>query len=336
MVRFYAPWDQLKTVIVGKSYTSEFYDPIANRNIRDNLQHIAGETEEDLMNLVKVLEGLNIKVYRPEISKETSIIDFIDPQGKIDSSSASSLTLIPRPPMQPRDSILVIGDKIFGTNPEHKFFSQIFQQLETTVQIFSQCEPFDAPLVTVVGNTLIVDTLDNPDLADQIKKNLPEINVIASPLGGHNDAVFCPLRPGLIISSHHRSDYSQSFPGWKIFSVKNQSWQAIPGWRNIKNRNRLKWWVPEDKNNLDFSEFVESWLKNWVGFVGETVFDVNMLQINRETVLVNNYNRDVFSFFKENNITPIITPFRHRFFWDGGVHCITSDVYRDGQLQRYL
>jgi glycine amidinotransferase len=73
-----------------------------------------------------------------------------------------------------------------------------------------------------------------------------------------------------------------------------------------------------------------------MGYVEETVFDVNMLQIDEHTVLVNNYNQDMFDFFKTKNIEPIVTPFRHRFFWDGGIHCITADLYRQGKSDVYL
>jgi hypothetical protein len=27
--------------------------------------------------------------------------------------------------------------------------------------------------------------------------------------------------------------------------------------------------------------------------------------------------------------------FRHRHFWDGGVHCITQDLYREGTQEDY-
>ena len=44
----------------------------------------------------------------------------------------------------------------------------------------------------------------------------------------------------------------------------------------------------------------------------------------------------MFKFFKQHHIEPIVTPFRHRFFWDGGIHCITNDIYREGQAENYV
>jgi len=44
----------------------------------------------------------------------------------------------------------------------------------------------------------------------------------------------------------------------------------------------------------------------------------------------------MFDFFKQQHVEPIITPFRHRFFWDGGIHCITNDIYRAGEAETYV
>jgi glycine amidinotransferase len=70
--------------------------------------------------------------------------------------------------------------------------------------------------------------------------------------------------------------------------------------------------------------------------VEETVFDVNMLSISEELVLVNNYNREVFDFLKKHSIEPIVCPLRHRYFWDGGIHCLTLDLVREGNRENYF
>lgn len=35
-------------------------------------------------------------------------------------------------------------------------------------------------------------------------------------------------------------------------------------------------------------------------------------------------------------ITPHVVPFRHRYFWDGGIHCITLDLDREGKMHDYF
>jgi hypothetical protein len=324
---FNAPWDPLRHVCVGAGYAPAFYEPIKNTFIRDSLQRIAEETESDYKNLIATLQQFDIAVDRPTVDADCTIMDYVDTQGQLNYSTAKSFTLIPRPPMQPRDCVLVIGNQLYGTNSEIHCYD---------IDAESTPWPFDAPLVTVIGQDLIVDCRDHPELPELIRKLQPDRNVIPVTIGGHNDAVFCPVRPGVIVSTYHHDNYRDSFPGWQVKYIENQSWNAIPNWRKTKHSNVGKWWVPDDIDNPEFADFVDTWLTNWVGYVQETVFDVNMLQINDRTVLVNNYNREMFEFFAQQHIEPIITPFRHRFFWDGGLHCITADLYREGDSDVYI
>jgi hypothetical protein len=319
--KFNAPWHTLKHTWVGTTYGPDFFQPIKNNKIRESLQKIARETEEDYCNLIDTLETFGVNVSRPTISPDITIMDYIDDNGQLNFQSSKSFTLIPRPPMQPRDSLLVVGDEVLATNNEADWF---YKDIEKSPRAF------DAPLVTVVGQHLVADCRDHPWLAEYIQQRFPDRKVIPVLIGGHNDAVFCPVRPGLIVSTYHHDNYTETFPGWTVKYIENQSWNAIPNWRKFKHSNVDKWWVPDADNNPEFANFVDTWLRQWVGFVKETVFDVNMLQINEQVILVNNYNKEMFEFFKTHSIEPVVVPFRHRFFWDGGIHCVTGDVYREG------
>jgi hypothetical protein len=69
------------------------------------------------------------------------------------------------------------------------------------------------------------------------------------------------------------------------------------------------------------------------------LFSVDVLE-SKETlpknVIVFNYNKQVFDALDRYGITPHIVPFRHRYFWDGGIHCVTSDLHREGTMQDYF
>jgi hypothetical protein len=97
-----------------------------------------------------------------------------------------------------------------------------------------------------------------------------------------------------------------------------------------------RWWLKGEEHNDQLIEFVNTWLEDWVGYVEETVFDVNMLSIDQNTIICNNYNKEVFDHFKKHKVEPIIFNFRHRYFWDGGIHCITQDLYREGTQEDYF
>jgi hypothetical protein len=326
-INFNAPWHRLKHTWVGSSYAPEFYEPIKNNQIKDCLQKIAAETEEDYRGLINTLQSFNVTIDRPKIDPDLTIMDYVTTRGHLNYESSKSFTLIPRPPMQPRDSILAVGKELLITQNEGNWF---YPDSDVIAQ------EFDAPTVTVIGQHLIVDCRDQPWLADHMAQKFPDRTVVPVFIGGHNDAVFCPIRPGLIVSTYHHDNYADTFPGWTVKYIQNQSWNAIPGWRQYKHANVDKWWVPDNNNNPEFSKFVDTWLSHWLGHVNETVFDVNMLQIDEHTILVNNYNKEMFEFFKTQSIEPIITPFRHRFFWDGGIHCVTGDVYRQGESEVYI
>jgi hypothetical protein len=337
-INFNAPWDPLQSAWVGASYGAEFYEPIKDHKIRDSLQKIAHETKEDYKGLIATLESFNITVSCPHIDPEINIMNYVNDRGQINYANSNSFTLIPRPPMQPRDSLLVVGSTLIESNNELNWFADNLKALNLDPNKIKRNTgmAFDAPLVTVIGQHLIVDCCEHTWLADYIQELVPDRIVVPVHIGGHNDAVFCPVRPGLIVSSYHHTNYTDTFPGWEVKFIETQSWNAIPEWRKFKHNNATKWWIPDKDNNPEFANFVDTWLGHWLGYVEETVFDVNMLQINPSTILVNNYNKEMFDFFKTKNIEPIITPFRHRFFWDGGIHCITNDLYREGDNNVYI
>ena len=61
-----------------------------------------------------------------------------------------------------------------------------------------------------------------------------------------------------------------------------------------------------------------------------------MLMINEHTACVTGYHKEVFDYFEKHKIEPIIVPLRHRYFWDGGLHCLSLDVNRSGEQQSYI
>ena len=118
--------------------------------------------------------------------------------------------------------------------------------------------------------------------------------------------------------------------------MPDQSWAKVQGFMTLKQKNQGRWWIPGFEQDQDVIDCVETWLSHWVGYVEETVFDVNMLTIDPTNVIVNNYNEKVFEAFDRHGITPHIVPFRHRYFWDGGIHCITLDLARQGEKQDFF
>jgi hypothetical protein len=142
--------------------------------------------------------------------------------------------------------------------------------------------------------------------------------------------------PGLIVTLEDICDYNKTFPGWEVLYLPDQSWHKVEAFTKLKAKNKGKWWIPGFEYNNDVTDFVEQHLSTWVGYVEETVFDVNMLILDPKNVMVFNYNKELFATFDRYGITPHIVNFRHRYFWDGGIHCVTTDLHREGTMQDYF
>jgi len=107
-------WDKLKTVMLGDCYSPDFFRDIKNKKIRSALQQISEETKEDLEYYESVLKDFGCKVLRPELDNSDSIMNYIEHDGTLQGNQG-----VPRSPLQPRDTQLVIGDKLFYTGMDH-------------------------------------------------------------------------------------------------------------------------------------------------------------------------------------------------------------------------
>jgi hypothetical protein len=153
----------------------------------------------------------------------------------------------------------------------------------------------------------------------------------------HTDGCFHPIKPGAILSLHDFQNYENTFPGWDVCYLEGESWTKVRKFHHTKKQNFGNWWVPGEEDNDKFSKFVNDWLDNWVGYVEESVFDVNVLVLDEHHVCVNSLqNEQLNAFLKKHKMEAIHIPWKHRYFWDGGLHCITLDLVREGQKQDYF
>jgi hypothetical protein len=340
MYSVYQHWDPLKVCIVGKSYPPEFYSYIANSKIRAVMERIAMETEEDYQKLIDLLVSFGVKVLRPEIAEFHNYLIGGD-------------TSFAAPPMTPRDYSIALGtDFYFHTNTYTDWHDLTWGKVLDEIRPHTNLKlvdddvltDFNSAMNTRVGRDLYIGThpgstgLENESrrakLSQRLASNQMRTHVVNTL--GHADGSFCPVVPGLIVSLRDIPTYTETFPGWEVIYLSGQSWSAVQPFLELKAKNKGKWWVPGEELNDEFTDFVEQWMGHWVGYVEETVFDVNMLVIDEKNVVCNNYNKEVFAAFEKRGITPHIVNFRHRYFWDGGLHCITSDVHREGIQKDYF
>lgn len=224
----------------------------------------------------------------------------------------------------------------------HKCYDKIYQHVEQQGNsiIHSINENVNGAMISRLGRDLYFGTFDYNQIPDNFLKfanvEFPNTRNHIVNTGGHSDATYCPVCPGLIISLYDVPTYADTFPGWEVVYLPGQSWTMVEDFLELKKKNGGKWWIPGFEQDQDVVDTVEQWLGHWTGYVEETVFDVNMLIIDPKNVMVFNYNKQVFDALDRYGITPHVVPFRHRYFWDGGIHCVTSDLHREGTMQDYF
>jgi hypothetical protein len=353
--------------MLGKSYYSEYYRDVKNLKVKDCLVRIAEETEEDFKNYEKILKEYGCEVIRPELDPSENLMELIENKDYFhatarDIKDGNESKMMIRPPAQPRDGQLVMGNEMLFTGRDHPSIKESLMKYnsndvhdfielywddkkgipgnvyEGEFNIDTENFAFDAPTITPVGKRVYIDRKEIPEIfINRLQERYPEREFVQIEVGGHSDGNFHTLKPGAIISCSGRfSNYGASFPGWDVCFLDVQSWNLVDDFLHLKKRNKGKWWLAGEEKNNDFTDFVETWLTDWVGYCEESVFDVNVLMLDDKHVCVNNYNKEAFAYFKKHNIEPIIVPFRHRYFWDGGLHCITLDLCREGGMENYF
>jgi len=212
-------------------------------------------------------------------------------------------------------------------------------------KIYTNLEDSTLNLLTVngiwrIGKDLYLGSSNDVDkdmLHSQIsEKYFPEYRCHYISTDGHIDGCFSPLVPGLILSIEDMDSYAKTFPDWEVVYLEGESWNKVKPFLALKKQNQGKWWIKGHEYDDELTQYVETWLTDWVGYVEESVFDVNILVIDEKNVIVSNYNKKAFDAFERYGITPHICPLRHRYFWDGGLHCITADLDRTGKMQDYF
>jgi len=339
MINSYTSWQPLEEVIVGRAYSPDYFDFIEDPQVRNQLQQILSETEEDLNNLQKTIETFGARVRRPNLP---DIHEFQQQQS--DGEGA------PLPPLTPRDWQISLGQKLLRVLPIQELDDICAEYADQVVNPHGKdwnpdciLNGASASCIVRVGRDVFFDNSDylKPEQTRWIVDNClgPEYRIHEAITDGHGDAVFAILKPGVILSSKHDAQLhlATDFPGWEVLKIWDSSiWAAMEIGKFKYEQSPGAWYVQGQTPTAEFTDFVNTYLNKWTGFVAETVFDVNCLVLDEQNVIFSAYNRDVFDFCKKHKINPIISELRHSYFWDGGISCCTQDLTRKGGLESYL
>lgn len=340
LVNSYTSWQPLEEVVVGRAYTPDYFDFIEDVQVRNQLQHILNETNEDLDNLQKIIEQYGATVVRPELPDKDHFCNW-----------QTSGEGAPLPPLTPRDWQITLGQKLLRILPMvdlHKICDRYGDAV-----VSPHGKGFDpncvltgasASCIVRVGRDIFFDNSEflRPKQSRWIQENVcndHDYRFHEAITDGHGDAVFAILKPGVILSSKwdDQLDLARDFPGWDVCKIWDSSiWAAMEVGKFKEENFNGAWYVQGQTPTPEFAHFVDQYLSKWVGYVSDTVFDVNCLVLDEENVIFSAYNKQVFDYCEKHKINPIISELRHSYFWDGGVSCCTQDIRRRGGLESYL
>lgn len=311
----------LKEVWLGDTYPESFYDHLPNE-IADPFRQITAITKEDTGKLQKFLESRGIVVRRPIFD---SIDHYIDEVGNLI-----------KPPVTPRDNYLTLGNTLYNlhskaTGNPWRHWMEHYQQQGWNVQT-----PVDTPInclappsLVRMGRDLYVDTITHQNvwgfLSEWMISAGQDYRVNICDTGGHCDAVFCPVAPGVIVTSHWKHSYTKTFPGWEIYRVPEEL-------NNFTFSMKHPHWFTSNQsidNNQMFSQHIINKAQDWVGNAPETVFEVNMLVLDEKNVVAMKEYPPLEQWLNDRGITVHHFDLRTRGFWDGGWHCFTLDIHRE-------
>jgi hypothetical protein len=338
MINSYTSWQPLEAVIVGSVYSPDYFDFINNTQVRNQLQQILIETQQDLDNLSRTISQYGAKVYRPDLPEKNKFI-----QHQLSGR-------VPLPPLTPRDWQITLGQKLLRIIPMaeldsicQNFSNQIVNPHSKRWDPDCILNGASASCIVRVGRDIFFDNSDflRPDQSQWIADNLlgSDYRIHEAVTDGHGDAVFAILKPGVILSSKHdvNLNFEQDFPGWEVLRIMDSSIDAAMAVGKFKyEQSPGAWYVQGQTPTPEFANYVNTYLSEWTGFVAETVFDVNCLVLDESNVIFSAYNKTVFDFCERHHITPTICELRHSYFWDGGISCCTQDLRRRGVLETYL
>ena len=333
----YTEFQPLEKVVIGRNFDPKIVNSFdALPKVKSLLKRMFEETEEDFQHLIKVCETFGAEVIRPEYD-----------YSKIKNFSYPYLN-------QPRDASIVLGDKILICLNDINYLKSMIKclkQYKDYLLVEPKLYGLRCPTIARLGKDILGD-VGGYTIKERhwkfLKENFPEFNFKDNklvtdeviPMTGalHADSIFTILKPGLILTEKRSHLYNDLYPNWDIIEVRrNQS--IINKWIYGTKEKMFPYiyaFSNKEYHQEAFYQYINKWLTHWVGFSQETVWDINCLILDEQNVVFSQENKELFKKLEKHKINPIVSPYRHRWFWDGGIHCVTLDIKRKGGCERYL
>jgi len=347
----YTNWDPLQEVIVGNCCDHVSKNKHLGEEQKHLLDKIMSETKQDLDCLANLLKSLGVTVYRPNPNSYTNDIEL---PGFTVSNAVN--------PIIPRDQYLIYGntiyqtytsmaDRYFDSYQYYNIFKDLFDrglnwisQPPPMLKNFTNNEKWYVEGKNIYGvelkNKLLWHTATMFKCGDAlitnnagpgtqaglewIKRNIDgrvfHNNNTKVDNWGHIDHGFYMIDDNTVICMNEE---------WVPWQLRKKTLIELEGLFEpfdyqtfFKKTHHVK-----DTSTL---EWLQIWLSEWMGYSQDVVFETNVLVVDRNNVIFSTEQPKVFEKLKKLGVNCHVSKIRHGLFWEGGVHCMTLDVKRDG------
>lgn len=339
----YNNWDPLEEIWLGDTYPIDFYEDFDNE-IADNFGRITEATKEDLNVIQKKFEEFGVKVRRPTFKNKEFYF-------------YNNTKKLMKPPICPRDENAVIGNKLFYTD----YYGGVWKDIAQTYNLHSIQQQGKTLVsgagIVKLGQDIIFDFnfVNNKDTLENQKQSLfrgfekflsitkefdKDYRLHISTNGGHADACFMPIRPGLFFATEYWNNYDLILPNWKSIYIYEPTYMLGKKVINYSSQDiSHKWRMGNFNFPPLFNKFIEKHCSDWVGNYTETYFEVNIVMIDEKNMIcidTSGLHEPLFELLHKEGINVHVVPWRTRSFWDGGIHCITLDIRRKAKKIDYF
>lgn len=315
-------WSKLEEVWLGDVYPARWYDHLPQET-QDVFYKLTEITKEDLQTIQNTIESFGVRVRRPTYKNINSYIE-LDGQ-------------LRKPQICPRDQFIVLGNSLIAHNGHTMAWQQVldeYDQDKTCKVLLTNNEQLNGANIVRLNERLIIDSprpkKNQVAKADKVINDcIKNYKVDFVYNGGHLDACFAILKPGLILASKYFPDYDKFFPGWQKIILEEPEFAMHIKQQATTGNN--KWWLPSFEHNQSFNDHIIQHAHDWVGNYTETYFELNCLVIDESNIIMLGENLALEKTLKKHAINITWAPFRTRSFWDGGLHCLTVDIRRNSK-----
>ena len=339
-------WDPLKSVVVGRAngaqvpstdtslWAINYADKYPDHEIPNGPypEQVVDEANEDLENLTKELEKLEVKVYRPED------LDFTRSVSNGDWNANGYYGYCPR------DSVLVHGDMIIESPMplrarflETQMFRKIFLEA-----MYDGAKWFSAPKPNLSEDCYDLENISKDKLT--LKELEPSFDA-ANVLRCGKDLFYLVSNSGNKLGGK----WLQNVLGSEF---KVHFLEGIYSYMHLDStisfiRPGLVLLNPSRINESNVPEPLKSWDKIWcadpvdIGFhkpyCNASVWvGMNLLMINPNLAVVEKNQTELIKQLESHNVDVLALDVRHARTLGGGFHCVTLDLEREGKLEDYF